>query len=78
MGAVNSSLLAIAAALATAGTGLCAIMMAKHGIAYAISGGNPRAQAEAYSGLINTGKGLLLLGSSAAIVAWMAGIIHFA
>ena len=78
MGGVNTSLLAIVAAIVTVAGGFAAIYISRAGIDYMGSRGNPRNRAQAHESLWDVGKGVLLVLGAAAIATWAVTNIRFA
>ena len=77
MAGVNTSLLAIVAALAVIGVGWLAINLVRAGFDYAAARGNPRNRAQAHETLFDIGKGAILIFGAAAIAAFAATTIRF-
>lgn len=75
MDAVNARLLALAAGLVILGIGGAVLMFQRVGWDYMFSRGNPRNRAGAHEGGIDIVKGLIFIISSAAIGAWLVGVL---
>lgn len=77
MEGLNTSLLAIAAALAVAGIGWIALQVMRTGFDYSGARGNPRNRAQAHESLWDIGKGALLIFGASGVAALAASLIHF-
>ena len=77
MAGLNSSMLAIVAALATGGIGWAALHVIRVGFDYISARGNPRNRGQAHESLWDVGKGALLIVGAAAIAAFAFAMIKF-
>jgi hypothetical protein len=78
MAGLNTSMLAIVAALVLGGVGWAAIHLARAGFDYIHEGNNPRGKAMAHESLWAVGKGAALIAGAAGIAAFAFSTIHFA
>jgi hypothetical protein len=78
MGGLESSMLAIVAALALGGVGWAALHTIRTGFDYAAARGNPRNRAQAHESLWDIGKGAALIGGAAGLAAFVFNTVHFA
>jgi hypothetical protein len=74
---INSGLLNIAADLAKTAEGVGVLCLIGCGLYYMMARGNPRGQGQAFSWLMDVGKGFILTTGSVVITQFMLGNLHF-
>lgn len=77
MGGINTGLLNIAAGIALTVEGVGALCLVGCGLYYMMARGNPRGQGQAFSWLLDVGKGMLLVTGAVAITQFLLGNLKF-
>jgi hypothetical protein len=77
MGGVETGLLTIAAGLELLAEGIGALCLVGCGFYYMMARGNPRGQGQAFSWLVDVGKGMILVTGAVAVTQFLLGALKF-